>query len=488
MSAIVRTCQPVRRRFGVITAIIVAALAGVAALPAAASAATVEVPQDIVVAYRAAPGEINSVQVSTTADGRTRIEDEVPIVAGLGCGNVAPNAVLCSGRRAVEVSLGDRNDGLSSTAEVGVRLDGGPGDDRLTAGHGSVPSGVFFIGGPDIDRVDYTGATEPVSVHTDGASFDGRQGKDHDNIRADVEEIVGSRFADVLSGDTGSESFHGRGGGDLVLAGGGDDFFFAEDSPDGPDKISGGAGVDLVSYTLRKTSVNVTPDAGGANDGAPNERDEVIQAEVIQGGAGSDVLDAALSPALGYTLLGGAGTDLLTGSDGEDRLVGGLGRDELRGLLRPDVLDSRDGVAEELLCGDGPGDVALLDPPPSNGLSFPGARDRPIGCESHPGAIVGTAHIDRVTFAGDTVALRVSWTHPRRWSELRRITVELRDQYRVVGRRSFTPHGGKGRRVSARLRIRIPDAQAGDVLSAKIRAVDRRGRRQVARHPAAVGL
>lgn len=91
------------------------------------------------------------------------------------------------------------------------------------------------------------------------------------------------------------------------------------------------------------------------------------------GGAGSDRLvgtraaDTLRGRAGDDKLLGGRGKDLLIGGGGDDRLIGGGGRDgfNMRAgvqLKAPgdDRIEARDGVADEINCGDGD-DVAIVD-------------------------------------------------------------------------------------------------------------------------------
>lgn len=55
----------------------------------------------------------------------------------------------------------------------------------------------------------------------------------------------------------------------------------------------------------------------------------------------------------GDRVYGGAGGDHLDGSLKDDLIVGGTGRDVVRGLAGNDRIDLRDGVLDELQCGDG---------------------------------------------------------------------------------------------------------------------------------------
>lgn len=109
------------------------------------------------------------------------------------------------------------------------------------------------------------------------------------------------------------------GSGDDTIAGGG-----------GPDVIDGGSGRDTVSYASRVDPVNVTL-AGGADDGAPGEGDDVVAIEVAHGGAGPD------------TLTGGAGADRLEGRGGDDQLDGAGGNDTLIGGTGHDAVSGGEG-------------------------------------------------------------------------------------------------------------------------------------------------
>jgi hypothetical protein len=97
--------------------------------------------------------------------------------------------------------------------------------------------------------------------------------------------------------------------------------------------------------------------------------------------------------------------------------------------------------------------------------------------------------------------VRLSWTHPRRWRELRRIELRLVAAGETVGRVALEPGSlrvrddraaarvardgtrlvRRGPRVSARLALRLEEALAGARLRLQVAAVDARGRRQVER-------
>ncbi len=70
----------------------------------------------------------------------------------------------------------------------------------------------------------------------------------------------------------------------------------------------------------------------------------------ILGGAGADRLEAA---AAADQLDGGSGGDRLLGGGGDDLLIGGLGGDEIDGGQGADDVRARDGIADQVRCGDG---------------------------------------------------------------------------------------------------------------------------------------
>jgi Ca2+-binding RTX toxin-like protein len=89
-------------------------------------------------------------------------------------------------------------------------------------------------------------------------------------------------------------------------------------------------------------------------------------ADRLFGRAGNDRLRGLAGNDL---LAGGPGNDLLIGGPGNDVLIGGPGRDSFIALAGNDTIDSRDGVAESVLCGPGR-DTVRAD-----------RADRLIGCE-----------------------------------------------------------------------------------------------------------
>jgi Ca2+-binding RTX toxin-like protein len=239
------------------------------------------------------------------------------------------------------ISLGPQDDVLDGGAGADM-LDGGAGRDRLVF-RGDPARGVLVDLGSGAAR-DAWGFWDRISR---------------------IEDAEGTRFADMLLGDGGSNTLWG-GAGDDVLDGQG-----------GGDLLAGGSGDD--HYSIRHISDRVVEAADEGQDrvdvwvsgwavtpGAAVEALHLRVAGRLSGGAGDDRLiaeaGAAILDGLGGDdhLTGGAGDDLLRGGEGADTLAGGEGADRLEGGAGDDLYVIADGraVATELP-GEG-SDTALV--------------------------------------------------------------------------------------------------------------------------------
>jgi TolB protein len=127
--------------------------------------------------------------------------------------------------------------------------------------------------------------------------------------------------------------------GSTLRAGGDDDLICGTV---GPDLIFAGAGNDRVFGGDGHNIIHAGPDddmvAGGGNtDYVYGE----AGADKIHGNNGNDVL------------IGGGGNDILWGDFGGDYLKGGAGVDRFFGGYGNDLIDSRDGLTEQVYCGEG---------------------------------------------------------------------------------------------------------------------------------------
>lgn len=125
-------------------------------------------------------------------------------------------------------------------------LHGGGGGDTFNGGLGS----DNLVGGAGADTVTYFGRAAGVTVTKDNLANDGVTGE-LDNVRSDIERIIGTNFADKLTGHAGADWLFGRGGNDLLYPLGGADAVYGEDGNDTvyardgvKDTLNGGAGTD----------------------------------------------------------------------------------------------------------------------------------------------------------------------------------------------------------------------------------------------------
>lgn len=264
------------------TIALTAALAVIAAVPAASQAGTVT-PQGLdsaEIAFHAAPGESNAVAAAGDDSQAVTISDSVPIAlppaARSKCVALSPYEVRCTNRSAwgrLVVSTGDGNDTFTDGYAGGSGFYGGPGDDRLVAGTRPVPGSGVYDGGPGVDEVSWAGSDQPVLVSTGaGTTRDGRPAAgDAYDIGPTVEVVTGSRFADTITGSARAEVFHPGPGDDTVFGVGGADRYEMSDGPDGADRIFGGGLRDVVSYARRTAPVHVAlngaPVSGEAGEG-----------------------------------------------------------------------------------------------------------------------------------------------------------------------------------------------------------------------------
>ena len=334
----------------------------------------------------------------------------------------------------------DLRGGRGADRVVGGLVDdivrGGPGDDLVAGGHGG--DGVAgdggddwlrggasrdgFFGGPGSDTVSFATATPTNSPGgRGGVTVDlGRRLASGEGPRERVEEVenvLGSPFADTLIGAGGANHLDGGYGDDRLDGGGGD------------DSSAGGPGSDSCSdFQSADSSCNDSDprpaaavvavdrrrlDAGllvlGRQGEAPDRiRVEASRSEVrvsastpvipgegctssagairclgdphrlryvsIVGLEGDDRLaSGGLLPGRGEVQLdGGTGSDALIGGDADDVLIGGLsGRDRLRGGRSNDALIS--GAGRDALYG-GPGNDQLVTNLPCDGHLFDGGR------------------------------------------------------------------------------------------------------------------
>jgi Ca2+-binding RTX toxin-like protein len=316
---------------------------------------------------------------SGAGEGDNAGADVENIVGGAGddtlTGSTSSNSIK-GGAGNDTISGGTGNGTCSNDVDV---LEGGAGDDVFAMGS-AADCGDSVSGGDGKDTADYQNRSAALTITIDGAANDGAA-SEADNVKTDVEVVIGGSVGDTITGGSGADELHGGAGNDTLNGGAGDDVLYGDTGNDelnggdgadtfvasdndaaitvatlaagaGADVMNGGAGVDVVDYSARtanlavtlcvdasKATGNTTLTTGGcgtgSGDGESGEGDEVINVEWVKGGDGDDAVtggsaDETLEGGDGDdTLSGGAGDDTLYGDDGDDTLNGGAGDDYL---------------------------------------------------------------------------------------------------------------------------------------------------------------
>jgi Ca2+-binding RTX toxin-like protein len=205
----------------------------------------------------------------------------------------------------IENIIGSRfGDWLAGNADANV-INGGAGNDQISGGAGN----DSLDGGVGIDTVSYATATSGVSVSLLAGVSSGGDGSD---MLIGFENILGSSFDDVLTGNAAAN---------VILAGAGNDILWGGA---GNDRLVGGAGVDTASYADSASAVVASLVTGSSSGGAGV--DVLTQVENLDGSSFADVLTGDQN---NNRISAGLGNDILSGGAGNDTLDGGAGQDSV---------------------------------------------------------------------------------------------------------------------------------------------------------------
>ena len=204
---------------------------------------------------------------------------------------------------------------------------GGAGNDTLTGGAGS-------------DTVSYAKATGGVSVDLASAAAQTIGGGEGVDQLKSIENVVGSNYADTLTGTSGNNTISGGSGADTVVYSGNSAQYTVTLNPDGSATVAGaGAGADtLWSIEWLKFA----------------DKTVALTGTIIGGTSGDDTL---VNTDAGNTLDAFAGNDDITDSGPGSTLDGNLGDDILRldrsASSTPLALAFTGGAASEPAASDG---------------------------------------------------------------------------------------------------------------------------------------
>jgi len=207
---------------------------------------------------------------------------------------------------------GAGNDILIGDANANI-LSGGAGDDILIGGVGAdiLNGGTHSIIG---DSVSYASAGSAINASL--VTNQGTDGVDIDHFSG-IENLIGSSYGDVLTGD----------GNNNILTGG-----------TGADVLDGGGGIDTASYANATTGVIASLTSSFSPFQTNDAQGDSFNS--IENLTGSDYNDSLYGDSNSNTLTGGDGADTLDGLAGNDHLSGGLGNDSIYADTGHDTVDA----------------------------------------------------------------------------------------------------------------------------------------------------
>jgi hypothetical protein len=324
---------------------------------------------------------IPATKVGTPGDDTLIGTPDRDIIVGLGGNDIIDglggNDVICGyggddilyGRSGNDVLIGgtgndilyggSNNDTLMGLDDLDVLIPG-PGLDTVDGGNG-------------IDRVNYASAKSGVEVALiEGHEYGGSSLQagyalgEGEDILVGIENITGSSFDDILTGDHGRNIIAGYNGDDLIIGLSGNDALRGNAGADwidggpGDDFIHGNRGIDVSDYYYATQSMHVNLGLGVAiGDG----NDSLQAVELVWGSRFDDTLvgdnhaNELVGDAGDDLIKGNGGNDYLRGGDGDDTLLGGSGTDEVYGGPGDDLL--RGGSGADQVYGEDGHDVVV---------------------------------------------------------------------------------------------------------------------------------
>jgi Ca2+-binding RTX toxin-like protein len=244
-------------------------------------------------------------------------------------------------------------------------LTGGGGDDILAGGAGA----DMMAGGGGVDTAGYAASDVGVTVNLTLSGAQSSAGDASGDILSGIENIEGSRFDDILTGDGGANT----------LVGG-----------KGADTLTGGGGIDTADYAQSAEGVTVDLTDNSNNAGGDAAGDVLAGVENLIGSAFADNL---LGDGNINVLVGGAGNDYLKALAGNDTLRGGDGNDTLLGGTGGDLIDGGAGWDIASYVGSSIAVTIDLSLTTVQSSAGDGAGDRLVGIE----AVIGSSFKDHLT-------------------------------------------------------------------------------------------
>ena len=302
------------------------------------------------------------------------------------------------------ISGGGDNDTLTGFSGNDT-LNGGDGFDTLNGGG----QNDTLSGGAGDDTATYQNASAGVTVALGTTTAQNTVGDGTDTLSS-IENLIGSNFADTLSGTTGNntisggnnsdnirgfsgnDTLNGDAGTDTLNGGAHDNSLNGGDNDDtligqdGNDTLIGGNGIDTASYVGAIAGVTVSLGLAGAQNTV---------------GDGTNSLSSI------ENLIGSNFGDTLSGTGGDNTISGGGNSDDVKGFSGNDTLNGDAGTELPSAivvrpCGvlaSGEGEIARVD---GVDVADGGEQDGAGAVvDEHAGAGVGQRQVAEIVHAGD---------------------------------------------------------------------------------------
>jgi len=256
-----------------------------------------------------------------------------PTIGAVKIYGLAGNDLLAGRINGINEIYGGEGDDLIVPGGVNDVIDGGTGYDQVNYSQNGVGISITSSNSTNFKNVESVIGT----VYNDTINFSDLQVAPEGGLpitlegRAGNDNLVGSKYRDVIDGEDGNDTLIGGAGSDILKGGAGDDILNPGYSQYSTDTVDGGDGNDLlqVDYS-NKTSASVGIDLGFENKNVIYHRD---------GTKGDNYELVKFSNIERFDITGTQYDDVFEGRSGNDTFNGGAGNDILKGGAGDDILN-----------------------------------------------------------------------------------------------------------------------------------------------------